>query len=291
MIRKNLADKYGIDVNQIKKLEDMAQYFDKIKNGESGVAPFGVDRNGPFNLMLRYNNMGELLRGILAVNLNEPFKVVSLVDTAEYKQYTALMRKWYETGYINEDAPTLKKVEETLKLGKAATRWHDTLKPGGELENMANFGGKELQFIKLTEPYASPTGPTSTINAISRASRNPERAMMFLNLVQTDSELFNVLCYGVEGKHFTKNADGSVHINTEAGYNPNANWVFGNSFYAYLPEGQDPKAFEETRKLNETVAPYPLSGFTLNIEPITAEIRLVPAWLDQCRGFGRDSSI
>ena len=40
------------------------------------------------------------------------------------------------------------------------------------------------------------------MHAISIVSKNPERAMMFLNLLNTDEYLRNLLAFGIEGVHY-----------------------------------------------------------------------------------------
>ena len=51
-----------------------------------------------------------------------------------------------------------------------------------------------------------------TMMAISTASKNPERAMMFLNLLNTDPYLMTLLNYGVEGVHYNLNSDKLVEF-------------------------------------------------------------------------------
>ena len=42
------------------------------------------------------------------------------------------------------------------------------------------------------------------MTAINKNSAHPEKAMEFLNLVNTDEYLRNLLNYGIEGVHWTK---------------------------------------------------------------------------------------
>lgn len=68
----------------------------------------------------------------------------------------------------------------------------------------------EVAMIPCTEPYVDTTSAQGAMMAISTASKNPERAMMFLNLLNTDPEIMTLINYGVEGIHYTLNSDGCV---------------------------------------------------------------------------------
>jgi putative aldouronate transport system substrate-binding protein len=77
--------------------------------------------------------------------------------------------------------------------------------------------------------------------AIFAASKNPERAMAFLNLLNTDSYLMTLLEYGVEGVHYNLNDDGLVVFTDERNnYTP---WRNGMGNITLLPsqagEGKD----------------------------------------------------
>lgn len=45
---------------------------------------------------------------------------------------------------------------------------------------------------------------------ISSTTDVPEAAMKFLNLTYTDADVINLLIYGIEGRDYVKNDDGTV---------------------------------------------------------------------------------
>ena len=67
---------------------------------------------------------------------------------------------------------------------------------------------------------------------ISRTSKNPEKAFKFIELVNTDKDLYNLICFGIEGKHYNLDENGRVVFNDQGGYIPKACWKFGNQFNA-----------------------------------------------------------
>lgn len=282
IIQKRFADKYNLDVASIKKFEDIEPFLQKVKAGESkDVVPFLNDRVGRFGYMQHYLGFEWITKDIGGVDLKNPDKVINIYDTPQFNQYLDLMKSWHDKGYMNDNAATLKNKADIEKTGNAVVQYHNVLKPGGEVAAKLANGGNDVIYVPLTEAYASTSTIITTMQSISKNSKNPERAVMLINLLNTDKELYNTISYGIEGKHYSKVSDNVIKINKDAGYNPNASWVFGNTFNALLVEGTDPKVVEQTAKENETAKPSPLMGFKFDSTPVSAEIANIVSVGDQ----------
>ncbi|WNR43972.1 ABC transporter substrate-binding protein [Paenibacillus roseipurpureus] len=286
IIQKKYADKYNLDVNSIKKVADIEPFLAKVKAGESkDVVPFLVDRNGRFNSMLRSNGLESIVNAgganVIGVDLSNPDKVINFVDTPQFGKYLDLIKSWHDKGLINDNAATLKNKADIEKTGNAVVQFHNVLNPAGPASYKTANGGNDVIVVPITETWAGTGSIITTMQAISKTSKNPERAMMFINLLNTDKELYNTISYGVEGKHYTKVSDNVVKINKDAGYVPNASWVFGNTFNAFLVEGTDPNVVADTKKENETAKPSPLMGFKFVPAPVVAEIANIGTVVDQ----------
>ena len=46
--------------------------------------------------------------------------------------------------------------------------------------------------------------------AVGRNSKNPERALMFMELCYQDEELYDLINYGLEGVTYIQNEDGTI---------------------------------------------------------------------------------
>ncbi|MBP1964887.1 ABC transporter substrate-binding protein [Paenibacillus aceris] len=285
LIQKKYADKYNLDVNSIKKIEDLEPFLAKVKAGESkDVVPFLMDRTGRFGNMYRGYGLEAIVANAgIGVDLKNPDKVINMFETPQYAQYLDVAKSWHDKGYINENAATLKNKADIEKTGNAVVQVHNVLKPGVETQFKTANGGNDVIAIPTTEVWAGTGSIITTMQAISKTSKNPERAMMFINLLNTDKELYNTISFGVEGKHYTKNADNTIKINKEAGYVPNASWVFGNTFNGLLVEGTDPNVVANTQKENETAKASPLMGFKFVNSAVIAEIANIATVIDQYR--------
>jgi putative aldouronate transport system substrate-binding protein len=78
------------------------------------------------------------------------------------------------------------------------------------------------------------TSGQGAMMAISVTSKNPERALMFLNLLNTDPYVMTMLNYGVEGYTYNTNDDGTISFINEnrANYSP---WTNGVGNVRILP--------------------------------------------------------
>jgi putative aldouronate transport system substrate-binding protein len=281
LIQKRFADKYNLDVNSIKKIEDLEPFLAKVKAGESkDVVPFLMDRIGRFGNMYRGYGL-EGIASVVGIDLAKPDKVVNLYETPQFVQYLDLMKSWKDKGYINENAATLKNKADIEKTGNAVVQVHNVLKPGVETQFKTANGGQDVIAIPTTDVWTGTGSIITTMQAISKTSKNPERAMMFINLLNTDKELYNTISFGIEGKHYTKNADNTIKINKEAGYVPNASWVFGNTFNGLIVEGTDANVVAQTQKENESAKPSPLIGFKFVPAAVSAEIANITTVIDQ----------
>lgn len=272
VIQKRFVDKYKLDVSAIKKIDDIEPFLKQVKEGEPDIVPFGTTRG--FYTGLIYN-----IDTKVPVYKNDPTHKVLPDVTPELKQNFALVHSWYTKGYINKDAATLKAAADAYNKGNTAVWFDFTGKPGSEVEFKAADGGYDVVLVPLSKPVF--TGAASTINAISRTSKNPERAMMFLELVNTDKELYNTLVYGIEGKHYTKTTGNFIKINQDAGYFTNTDWIFGSIINEYLPEGSPADKLEQTAKVNAEAEVSPYTGFVFNTDPVKTESANVKAVNDE----------
>ncbi|WP_217592877.1 ABC transporter substrate-binding protein [Cohnella sp. GbtcB17] len=265
VVQKRFADKYHLDPGKIKSYRDMEPFFEQIKQNEPGIIPFGI--NSDFFEARAYGV--DYFNKMPHKTVDGKVTVLDQFTMPEYKQHVAMAHEWYEKKYINQDAATLKNKADVEKTGVYASTFDYTQKPGGEAAAKAGNGGNDVVFVPLVEPLF--TGVTASITAVSGTSKNPERAVMLAELVNTDPTLYNLLAFGIENKHYTKIGDNTIKVNPSAGYNPGMNWVMGNVTIGYLTEGQPADTWERTKQANDSAKKDVLYGFKFNVESVKAE--------------------
>ncbi|MDI4647675.1 ABC transporter substrate-binding protein [Cohnella hashimotonis] len=281
IIQKRFADKYQLDTASIKKMEDIEPFLEKIKQGEPDIIPF----NGYYNTVLH----DATYWGV--PGLDDHFFIKSGDPTYKLYRYPEeelntfrLASKWYKAGYIYKDAATAKMTDYQAK-GQIAVDFQNVLKPGVEAEVKGRNGGNDVVIVPISDWFTNGYSATTNLS-ISRTSKNPERAMMLINLLNSDAELYNLISNGIEGEHYTKSAEGFITPTADSKYRPNMDFIFGNVFNSYLKEGQPKDVWEQTKKINESAELNPVGGFKFNSEPVVTEIaNLNAVWGEYKKGI------
>jgi len=288
IMRKDLVDKYKIDMNAIEKIEDLEAIFKQIKDGE-GFEPL-VPSNSNFSFLdayMTWDNLGDNY-GVLP-GYDNNLKVENLYETEEYKKLLKLFRSWFTSGYVVKDAATSKTTSwDRLKANKGFA-YFSSFKPG-IIEQESNASGVELVGKELTKVYARSGTVSNVMWGIPSISKSKESAMKFLNLMYSDKDIVNLFDWGIEGKHYVK-ADGQetvirypdgVNAQTTT-YNMPLGYLFGNQFLSYTMEGNDVEIWSKMDKFNKEAMHSKAMGFTFDPTPIKSEYAAVSNVVTQYR--------
>ncbi|RIX59454.1 extracellular solute-binding protein [Paenibacillus nanensis] len=280
-MRKDLVEKYNIDITAIKTLDDVENVLKTIKEKEPNVVPLipgGPGQSFRENY-LWYDPLGDTM-GVLP-NYDNGLKVVNLYETPEYKAFLDQIRNWYKSGYILTDAATNKTTTyELIKSGKAFA-YLAMQKPGFAAQE-TKMSGTEMVTAELLAPMATTSNVTSASWGIPVHAEHPEHAMKFLNLMYSDPAIVNLFDWGIEGKHYVKaESEGDNVIAypegkdaATVGYNM-LSWVFGNNFLAYVMESDDPQIWEKTAEFNKSAKPSKALGFVFDASAVKTEFAAV----------------
>ena len=274
IIKKDLVDKYGFDLSAIKTLEDLEPMLKVIKEKEPNV--YGLEAlNGesPYKLM-DWDVIGDDKCPGVVYNDSKDLVVFNEFEKPETMALLKTMRKYFLAGYIRKDAATVTDYNADEAAGKifAATK---SLKPGKDAEMSLTHGFEWVQ-VYITPPVISSRDTMGSLQAISSTSKNPERALMFLELFNTDPYLNNLINFGIEGKHYVKVSDSVIKAGPDqTKYNPGTGWMFGNQFINYLYESEDPKKWEQFEEFNQQAAGTQTLGFNFDPSPVKNEIAAV----------------
>ena len=203
-VQKKMIDKYSLNMTSIKKLEDVTPMLDKLKSSESAEKIiFEMSKDGIFSSLwlghyFGFDQIGaDNSPGVLQVD-DTSLTVVDQFEQPNFKTHIQLMREWYNKGYIKKDAATITNLVDPRLTGNVLSFITD-IKPGGDAEIKVAMGGNDMITQALDEPFVQTNSILATLNAISVASKNPERAMMLLELVNSDKYLNNLINFGIDG--------------------------------------------------------------------------------------------
>jgi len=280
--RKDIAEKYNIDMNSIKTFEELEPVLKMIKENEPDMQypiDWGTDRTP--EALMKY----EQIAGTAVIFYgNEKYdgKVVNLVETEEYLNACKTANRLYKEGLVKKDIMTATDFEQRLKDGKTFC-YVDFLKPGKAAETAANYDF-ELDQAPVTDIWQENGAGTGSMLAVSRTSKNPERVLRFIELLNTDKYLNNLINYGIEGKHYTKIDENRIKITENTPYTLQGyQWMQGNVFINYLTESEAPDKMEQLADFNKNAKKPMDYGFKFDKTPVQMEIAAVSTVMSEYR--------
>lgn len=282
VLQKELVEKHNFDIQSIHTLKDFEPFFELVKKYEEDITP--IDLLNPFGTLLVYYGFDEVsgryIPGVIRLE-DEDTTVINQFESPEFKEFITLMRSWYENGYIQKDVLTNTDTSAQRAQGRFATLFEGNSRPGGAAQISTVTAGIEWIQVPISDSYLLNSSIIATMNAISRTSNNPERAMMFLEVVNTNKDVYNLIAFGIEGIHYNKVSDTHVELVDDSNYNPGTDWVFGNVFNSFYRPGQLGTEWEETAKINREAKPSPMLGFVFNPAPVNSQIAQCQAVVDE----------
>lgn len=264
---KKFLDKYEIDYKSIKTLEDLEPVLKIIKEKESGIVPFAVDKNfGPY---VPYDFVIEKLPMAVKVD-SKDLKIVNVLETPEMIQALKTMHKYYKAGYIPTEAATTNSSTDLQKTGNWFVDKATTQPFADNLWSASN--GYPVVSTPSSPAYIYNWSVMGSMQAISANSRYPEKAMEFLNLLNTDPVLRNMVDSGIENVHYKKLGENVMENLPESKNYDMPTFSLGNLMITHLYPEDPANKWDEFKKFNATGKPAALLGFNFDPSKVTSEI-------------------
>ncbi|MGB4660613.1 MAG: ABC transporter substrate-binding protein [Mobilitalea sp.] len=282
-----LLEKYGYTVDDIKNTDyyGFSEILAKVKAGEGddfyplliegAVCERMVNNSiivagdsGTNNLLSYYINPTDT-----SLEGSYGNKILSKFETPEYKKYVEATREYFLNGYIDPAMGNPSQANDT-RAAKQLTGEYliGTQSYALGYETQASTErGFEVAMVPCTPAYVDTTSSQGAMMAISTASKNPERAMMFLNLLNTDPYLMTLLNYGVEDVHYNMVDGEAVFTDKRADYTP---WTNGMGNVTLLPPqaGQDTDFWDKFKAYYGSAGEIPILGWSFNSAVVTNEM-------------------
>jgi putative aldouronate transport system substrate-binding protein len=279
-INKKFLDKYEFDASNIKKLEDLEPMLEIIKKKQPGVVPYLIYPFSCHAFSIPLERIVEQVPSALYFDNRTNYKLVNTFETPEFLQYASLMHKWYNKGYILQDAATLKSIEDYGKSGNWFARAGIYI-PGSDSRISYEYGFDVLK-TPLNSPFIAKKDIEYHMLAISKTSKDPKRAMMFLELLNTDVYLYNLLSFGIEGRHYKKISENGIDICSDGYYV--GNYSFGNNNLSYSLSDGRKKQSGITCEPDSGVIISPLLEFSFDPTPVESEIAGITEVTEEVEG-------
>lgn len=273
-----LVQKYNIDVANIKTLKDLDKPFRDMKAGEGkSFYPLQLTQGEGLNGM--FNDYDDMTLGFVPLGVktdDASRKVVSIFEQPDVMDKLKQMHVWYKDGIINPDAPT-KAEGDKYRSFFAAQAF-----PGAEVGMQINAGVEKYVMEKTLGPIYTTSTIQGSLNAISANSKYKVEALKYLQLVNTDTKLRNMLAFGELDVDF-KSVDGDKVIERTTD-----TWVLpaysqGTFFNMAVTKGAPIDQWEQVKKLNEMASTSTILGFAADVSDLQTEIANASAVYDKYR--------
>ncbi len=279
-LNTNMLKKYGYTTDDITDYYSMGPILQKIKEGEGkdfyplNPEPAVLER------MVNSNDLVDNL-SLLAYEFDpidptkSAAKIVSRYETEGYKKFLETTREYYKAGYISSEmafAETMNNARTTASNAAKYAIGTQVYAPGYEFQVSAERN-IDVVFKPAQAGIISTTSARGAMQAISVTSDDPGRALMFLNLVNTDSKLFTMLEYGLENVHYTLTNDGRVKFDNamRETYKPWRNGM-GNLFNLPVLAEEPADMWDQFDKFNKLGKPVPILGWAFDQNPVKNEM-------------------
>lgn len=270
-VDKAFVEENNIDISNVNSTVSMMPVYDQIvatgiNPQEKSVVctPSGIEWT---NSVMQEKGWQTPVNTNVPGAVDENCNVFNQFKTSEFKEYVEFCRALYNKGYINNRV-----IDGQITNDNYITASAGTYKPGAGDAEGAAFMRKPIIQIPYGKALLSTESLTATMTGISSFSKNPEKSMQFIELLNSDKDLFNVLSHGIEGRDYEKIGENKIKKLDGALYSESFNWVFGNVFNGYLTPEMPDDCWEKEEAFNDGGEVSPILGFTFDPSNVTTEI-------------------
>ncbi|MBY0158177.1 ABC transporter substrate-binding protein [Cytobacillus firmus] len=268
---KTLLDKYNLDISNVKSMESLEPLLKTIKENEPNVVPLAISKD--FGPLLPFDYIIEKMPMAVYLDDKEELKVVNFLEMPETMDMLKLMNKYYKAGYISPEAATTTSTQDLMTSGNWFTDRAAT-QPFAD-----NLWSQSYGYPVVSTPAGDANifnwSVMGSMQAISANSKYPEKAMEFLNLLNTDVYLRNLVDSGIEGVHYKKLSENVMENLPESKNYDMPTFALGNVMLTYLNPEDPENKWEEFKKFNESGQPAPLLGFNFDPTKVSTELAAV----------------
>lgn len=264
--------KYNLDISKVdgsyaSATDVLKQFHEK----EPNIAAFAIGQSFHASANFDYPLGKDYPFAVSLSDTGAP-KIINQYDTDELKTALKTLREWYQEGLIPTDAAT-----NTTGYPLEGNTWFMREETQGPVDYgdtiLNNAAGQSITSRPLNEPLKTTSQAQMANFVVSNTSKNKEKSVEFLNLLNTDPELLNGLVWGVEGKAWEK-TDGDK-IKLLDGYKPNQHmgaWNTGNNMILYVQDTITDDMIKTRDESIETAKESPILGFNVKTDNFKTEL-------------------
>jgi putative aldouronate transport system substrate-binding protein len=269
LLQTKEMNKLGIKASNIKSLDDIAKYFDKVK--KDGLIPIcAANADHPFKLLdWDVVNGDDTSIGALDPSAGEKSIVDPWIASKTVKFYKT-MKTYHDKGYITSAEASAKDQESLMSSGKYfCGSW--SLKP----DKAANES--ETTKLGLTQIYITPLEKSNregkgALLSIPTSSTHATQAFNFISRLYTDKTLLNLMDFGIAGTDYTLLKDGRIDTSkANSDFDQNHSWTIGNQYGTYVVSPSPTNLYKTYTDFNNKCKALKSLGFTYDMTKVKTQ--------------------
>lgn len=239
------------NVNDINTFFDCSELIEHVKANRTDLVPVLGKFSNPYVYYWDDNSEFSILGSKATFNsqkasANDEYFMKNIFSVKEFTEFEILMKKYETGGYFATDVD---KAKESQNFGVAV------LSGDSSISEMYS----DKYYVKvISNPTLTNENVFTSFFGVTTYCKNVDRALEVITMLNTDSELRNVLQYGVEGVHYELDENDRVErFNKD--YLMNLEDT-GNVFIAYPEEDMADDIWERGVKANLDISIHALTG-------------------------------
>lgn len=298
VIRGDYREKFGVP--EVTDFDSMEVYLDAVKKNVPDVIPWNAASTDKQQFLSESSY--EFIPGTDAgrdmhmfINSYDNLEEVKLlVMEPEYEEFIKRMKRWGDKGFWSKSVLTNEVLSKDCFIdGKTAVASCNTGQARGIIKrvNMIHPEWKP-EFVCFRDKVKAGVHPMVWMAdgmAVGRNSQNPERALMALNKIRSDRACYDLLFYGIEGKHYVLTSDGKTKLpdgltEDKNGYPVDAAGQWGitvEEFKRYDVNEWMPYYTEVFKTFDTYATPDKMATFTFKRDAVQSEMAAITQIMSQ----------
>ena len=279
MMRKDLVEAAGLELHDMKDMQEFTEFLKEVKKAYPDLAVMPCGKNGDYQTPFLVDALGTgtVLAGI-PLGSNDT-TVVNYFDTPAFEEALALVKTWDENGFflsdpLNAQDGSVAQVSNGVAFG-VMLRYADASICTNSQQNSMDY---DLISINVGDgPFVTTDALTSGVYGIPSTSKHKEAAMRFLNELFVNADLANLVCSGIEGKHYVVLDNGTIDFYGDlnavtTGWPSGMGTAWPNVTLSRPWAPNPPDLYQQWLETNDACIKSPAFGFVFDSSKVSNEI-------------------
>ena len=266
-------DDFNVTTDDMSSFDQITELFAAVKEAHPEMTVF--DGTGIMGTMIGQSYVDTLGDGFgVLADYGQETTVTNMYESDLFRQFCEIGKTWYDAGYSSQDiSVNTDSSEVKMKAGNtfATIQAH---KPNTKQEKKSQTG-YDWYVIPLSE--AVTTNSVATLYSVANASKDPAKAVEFLNWAYGSGEFADLINWGIEGEDWVEAEDGTAAYPegvdpTNVGYHQDMGFMYPNQFAGHVWEGNPLDIWEQYKEHNASCLKSKALGFTYDSTGVVNEI-------------------